>query len=177
MFMATEGREGRSGLESGLAGFQFQGVWKSSLVVSVPLSRPKTNGKQPLHVASKRATRQWSLRCWTGARLCRPRPAAARGQLPTPSNFPRAAAGLRHSRAPHGVAPGARLCRPRPTAARGPHPTPSNFPRAAAGLRLSRAIHVWSAVTCHRFVQATCRRRAAGRCLSGGHSARWTRPG
>src|SRR5438552_14260216 len=35
-----------------------------------------------------------------GARLCRPRPAAAPGKLPTPSNFPRAAAGLRHSRAP-----------------------------------------------------------------------------
>src|SRR6266516_128719 len=36
----------------------------------------------------------------TGARLCRPRPAAARGKLPTPSSFPPAAAGLRHSRAP-----------------------------------------------------------------------------
>src|SRR6266496_1156828 len=36
----------------------------------------------------------------SGARLCRPRPAAARGKLPTPSNFPPAAAGLRHSRAP-----------------------------------------------------------------------------
>src|SRR6266536_1910758 len=36
----------------------------------------------------------------TGARLCRPRPTAARCRLPTPSNLPRAAAGLRHSRAP-----------------------------------------------------------------------------
>src|SRR5436190_24230097 len=42
--MATEGGEGRNGLESGLAGFQFQGVWKSSLVVSVPISRRKPAG-------------------------------------------------------------------------------------------------------------------------------------
>ena len=35
-----------------------------------------------------------------GARLCRPRPAAARRGVLGPWKFPRAAAGLRHSRAP-----------------------------------------------------------------------------
>src|SRR5436309_13960610 len=44
--------------------------------------------------------REKFAKLWNGARLCHPRPAAARCKLPTPSNFPRAAAGLRHSRAP-----------------------------------------------------------------------------
>jgi len=49
--MATEGHERRDGLESGLAGFQFQGVWKSSLVASVPISRRKPAGNDLPHTS------------------------------------------------------------------------------------------------------------------------------